>query len=104
MTHCEQLSAIESEIRNAVTTGAYEEVTLLLSSYSKQLETELQRNSFQGEQLAERIVHTNQLLEWIFRMVSTVKSHDAARLAELLSISLYRRSEANRFHTWQLEG
>ena len=104
MTNCEHLSTIESEIRSAVTTCAYEEATLLLSSYSKQLETELQKNSFQCDQLAEEIVHTNEFLDWIFRMVSTAKAHDAARLTELLSISLYRSSETNQFHSWQLEG
>jgi hypothetical protein len=98
------LSTIESEIRSAVTTGAYEEVAVLLSRYSKQLETELQKNSPQRDRLAEEIVHTNEFLDWIFRTVSTARAHDAARLAELLSTSLYRRSGANEFHSWQLEG
>ena len=104
MTDCQHLSTIESAIRSAVTTGAYEEVTLLLSRYSKQLETELQKNSLPRDRLAEEIVHTNEFLDWIFRTVSTARAHDAARLTELLSISLYRCSGANEFHSWQLEG
>jgi hypothetical protein len=104
MTHCEQLYAIESEIRRSVTTGGYERAILLLSSYSKQLETELQRESFQCDQLADEIAHTNDFLDWIFRMVSTARAHDAGQLTELLSISPYRCPEAIQFHSWQLEG
>ena len=104
MPRCEQLSRIESEIRNAVTTGAYKDATVLLSSYSKQLETELQENSFQCGELAGEMVSTNEFFNWILRMASTTRAHDAARLAELLTTSLYRRSEAIRPCSWQLEG
>ena len=104
MPRCERLSRIESEIRRAVTTGAYQEATLLLSTYTKQLETELQENSFQCGELAGEMVSTNEFLNWILRMVSTTRAHDAARLAELLCTSLYRRSEPNRPCSWQLEG
>jgi hypothetical protein len=104
MPRCERLSTIESEIRNAVTTGAYKEATVLLSSYSQQLETELQENSIQPAELSGEIVRTNEFFNWILRMVSTTRAHDAARLAELLSTSLYRKPEANRSRSWQLEG
>jgi hypothetical protein len=104
MPHCEGLSALESQIRCAAEAGAYEDATLLLSRYSKQLETELQKNSFQRDELMEEIVHTNELLDWVFRLVCTARAHDAAKLTELLSVSPYRSSPANRSHSWQLEG
>jgi hypothetical protein len=104
MTHCVQLSTIESGVRSAVTKGAYEQATVLLSSYSKQLETELQKKSFPYDQLADEVVHTKEFLDWVFRMVSAARGHDAARLTELLSASLYRRSEPNQLHSWQIEG
>jgi hypothetical protein len=104
MTNCEQLSKMESKIRTVVTAGTYEEATLLLCSYCKQLETELQSNSFQCNQTAEVMAHTNEFLDWIFRMASTARAHDAAELAELLLISQYQSSEANQFHSWRLEG
>jgi len=104
MKNCERLSTIESEIRCAVTSGAYEETIRLLSSYSRLLETELQKNSLQGDELAKEMVGTNEFLAWILCMVSTARAHDAARLTELLSVSLYRKPEANRSRSWQLEG
>jgi hypothetical protein len=104
MIDCEPLSTIESQIRGAVATGAYEEATILLSSYSKQLETHLRGNSPRYDRLAEEIVHTNEFLGWIFRMVSAARAHDAARLVELLSVSPYRGSGANQVHSWGLEG
>jgi ribosome-binding protein aMBF1 (putative translation factor) len=104
MPRCERLYSIESEIRCAVTSGAYKETILLLSSYARLLETELQKNSVQRDELAKEMVSTNEFLAWILRMVSTAKAHDATRLAELLSVSLYRSPEANRSRSWQLEG
>ena len=104
MSRCERLSRIESEIRSAVTAGAYKEAGLLLSSYSGQLETALQENSLQRGELAGQIVSTNEFLAWVLRMVSSNKAHDAARLTELLSTSRYRRSEPNRPCSWQLQG
>jgi len=103
MPRCERLSRIESEIRNAVTTGAYKDATLLLSTYTKQLETELQENSIQPPELSGEIVRTNEFFNWILRMVSATRAHDAVRLAELLTTSLYRRSEAIRPCSWQLQ-
>ena len=103
MTHCEPLSTIESRIRAALATGAHEEATLLLSSYSKQLETELQRSSFQGPELADQMANTGEFLTWIFRVASASKAHDAARLAKLPSVSHYRSREANQYRSWQLE-
>jgi hypothetical protein len=104
MPHCEQLSTIESRIRSALITGSYEEATLLLSSYSKQLETELQRNSFQSCELADEMLNASEFLEWIFRIASAAKAHDSARLSELPSISHYRSREGNPCCSWQLEG
>jgi len=104
MKNCERLSTIESEIRRAVTSGAYDQTILLLSSYSRLLETELQENSLQGDELARLMVSTNEFLARTLCMVSTARAHDAVRLTELLSVSLYRRPEANRSHSWQLEG
>ena len=104
MTRCERLSTVESSIRGALTTGAYEEATLLLSSYSKQLETELQRNSFQGDELADEVLNTSEFLAWIFRLASAAKAHDAARLLELPFISRYRSDETNQCRSWQLDG
>ena len=99
-----QLSTIETAVRSAVSTGAYEEATLLLSRYSKQLGTELQNGTFQGYQLSDEIARTNNLLDWIFRMVSAAKSHDTAQLSELRSASSYRRALADEVHSWRLEG
>ena len=104
MTRCERLSTIESRIRGALTRGAYEEATLLLSSYSKQLETELQGNAFQDGELVDEMLNTGEFLGWIFRMASTAKAHDAVRLSELPSISHYRSRETNQFRSWQLDG
>jgi hypothetical protein len=104
MTHCERLSTIESGIRSALATGAYEEATLLLWSYSKQLETELHNNSFQGRELADQVINSGEFLEWAFRMASAAKAHDAARLSQLLSVSCYRSQEASHCRSWQLEG
>ena len=104
MTRCERLSTIESEIRCAVTSGAYEETVLLLSSYSRLLETELQNGFLQGDELAKEMASTNEFLTWILLMVSTARAHDATRLTELLSVSLYRSPEVNRSRSWQLEG
>jgi len=104
MTRCERLSTIESRIRNALTTSAYEEATLLLSSYSKQLETELQGNSFRDGELADEMLNTAEFLAWIFRMASAAKAHDAARLSELPFISHYRSRETNQCRSWQLDG
>lgn len=103
MNPWERLSAIESEIRGAVTTGAYEEATLQLSGYSKQLETELQNSSFRGDQLAEEMVHATQFLDWIFRMVSAARAHHSAQVTELLSLSRYRCAEP-QVHSWRFEG
>jgi hypothetical protein len=103
MAHCEPLSTIESSIRGALATGAYEEATLLLSSYSKQLETELQRNSFQGNELADQMANTSEFLAWVFRIASASKAHDAARLANVPSISHYRSRDTNQDRSWQLE-
>ena len=103
MPRCERLSTIEAEIRKLVTTGAYKDATLLLSTYTKQLETELQENFHPGELSAE-IVKTNEFFNWILRMVSTTRAHDAVRLTELLTTSLYRRPEPTRPCSWQLEG
>ena len=104
MSRNAKLSAIESELRDAVTTGAYEKADLLLSSYSQQLERELRDGAIQSDQLAEEIAFTSDFFGWIFRMVSAAKSHDAAHLKELVTASLYRRPEANHVHSWQLEG
>jgi hypothetical protein len=87
-----------------MTTGAYKEATLLLSSYTKQLETELQNNSFQRAELAQEIASTNEFLAWTLRMAASIRAHDSARLAELLSMSHYRKSATNRPCSWQLHG
>ena len=99
-----QRSTIESAVRDAVTTGNYEQAALLLSDYCQQLQTELQGSSLQGDQLAEEMRHTKDLLDWIFRLVSAARAHDSARLNELLSASRYRGSEADPLHIWKLEG
>ncbi|SRR5260370_14926845 len=99
-----KLSAIESELRGAVTTGAYEKAELLLSIYSQQLEKELKSGAFPSDQLAEEISYTSDFFDWIFRVVSAAKSHDSAHLIEVLTASSYRRSGTDRLHSWQLEG
>jgi hypothetical protein len=99
-----KLSTIESALRSAVTSGIYAEATRLLSSYSKQLETELQNGAFQSDQLEEEMSHTSDLFDWVFRMVSAAKSHDSAHLIEVLTASSYRRSGTDRLHSWQLDG
>jgi len=99
-----KLSTIESELRSAVTSGVYAEATRLLSSYSKQLETEMKSGAFPSDQLAEEMSHTNDLFDWIFRMVSAAKSHDSSHLIDILTASSYRGPGTDRLHSWQLEG
>jgi len=104
MSRCERLSRIESDIRNAVTTGAHKEATVLLFNYSKQLEAELQENSIPPAELSAEIVRTDEFFIWILRMVSTTRAHDTVRLTELLCTSPYRRPEPTRPCSWQLQG
>lgn len=98
------LSAIESEIRGAVANGAYDQAMLLISSYSKQLESELRNGPVEADQLRRELFRTNEFLDWIFRTVSAARSHDAAQLTGLVSTQRYRREKAAPLHSWQLEG
>ena len=65
MSRCERFSRIESEIRSAVTAGAYKEAGLLLSSYSGQLETALQENSLQPGQPLPQVIIAAARIEWL---------------------------------------
>jgi len=98
-----KLSTIADAIGGAVIGENYEQAEALLSIYCRQLQTELQRQSWDGDRLAAEKLHTEQLLDWVLRMTRTGRAHDAARLAQRPACPRSRHAEEG-LHSWELTG